>query len=92
MDPSISPRDDANNLAIDPEYARWRAEHVRLLDEDYRIWRQGSATNFPANFEAWRLGRQVDVLKTSTPAGLPMGTPTEHAPESEKAALLFERS
>jgi hypothetical protein len=75
----------------DAAYDAWRSQRLRELDEDYAAWRQSGATSFPADFESWRQARRELIVEQSS-AGLPLVQADADAPESEKAALLFERS
>lgn len=38
----------------DTDYRRWRAEHIRQLDEDYARWRNERFSKFAEEFSQWR--------------------------------------
>jgi len=73
------PGQDDPGQTWDPEYAQWRADQLRMLDEDYRAFRSASADRSAPAFEAWRSQRQAGVapirsdgltaLTSSTSAG-----------------------
>jgi hypothetical protein len=75
----------------DAAYDAWRSQRLREFDEAYAVWRQSGATTFPADFDSWRQARRELIVEQSS-AGLPLMQADEAAPESDKAALLFERS
>jgi hypothetical protein len=57
----------------DPDFQRWRHDHLQAMDEDYRTWRQDRRQRFGEAFDRWRAER---------PARSP-ATGSHHAPPSE---------
>jgi hypothetical protein len=82
----------ATRAALEADYKRWRAKHLKRLDEDFAVWLQLGAATFPEDFDSWRQARrellveQWSAGKPLTPAGGPDG------PETIKTAMLLERS
>lgn len=67
---------------FDPDYARWRYEHIRSLDADYDQWRQTKSRKFSDDFEQWRQTRYVaQTAENEHPPGYtpPGKTPEERA-------------
>jgi len=73
-------------------FHRWREQELQAMEADYAAWCATGETRFPDDFDAWRRRHRIPLRATHSPAGLPLAEATEDAPESEKAALLFERS
>ena len=90
--------DDTRDFAsIDTSVGHGRAylasRNARLveLDTAYVVWCKAGEQEFPADFDSWR-AQNHDLIATHSPIGLPLVAAGENTPESEKAALLFERS
>jgi hypothetical protein len=41
----------------DPDFDRWRQDHLQAMDEDYRAWRQDRRQKFGEAFDAYRASR-----------------------------------
>ena len=82
----------ATRAALEADYKRWRAKHLKRLDEDFAVWLQLGASTFPEDFDSWRQARR-ELLVEQWSAGKPLvATGAGAAKETLKASQLFERS
>lgn len=47
----------ADQHPSDPDFERWRHDHMQAMDEDYRQWRQDRYKKFGESFDRWRASR-----------------------------------
>lgn len=70
----------------DPDYAQWREEQIRLLDQDYGDFRRERYGKFASDFNSWRSKRAGDLSSTAT-ASSRASSRAAGKPASEQAGV-----